>query len=150
MGSHPLIRKIFPIQGESRSPALQADSLPSEPLGKPNFLKYDITICNLIQVHQEIQECGYCVAPSAALSRALFLSASSHTDAEIRGFGFVIATCLYVRVLEFLGKPCQLVLLYMYIDLGVCDLVVLFLCGELERYKIFSATSTTMPSTQYP
>ena len=55
---------------ESRSPALQADSLPYEPLGKPNFLEYDITICNLIQVHQEIQEFGYCVVPSTALSHA--------------------------------------------------------------------------------
>ena len=134
---------------ESRSPALQADSLPSEPPGKPNFLEYDITICNLIQAHQEIQELGYFVVPSTALSHALFLSASSHTDVEIRGFGCIIATCLYVKVLEFVGKPCHLVLSYMYIDLGVCNLVVLFLCGELERYKISSATSSTMPSTQY-
>ena len=135
---------------ESRSPALQADSLPSEPPGKPNFLEYDITICNLIQTHQEIQELGYFVVPSTALSHALFLSASSHTDVEIRGFGCIITTCLYLRVLEFVWKPCHLVLSYMYIDLGVCNLVVLFLCGELERYKISSATSTTMPFTQRP
>ena len=39
-GCHALLQGIFPIQGsnpaiESRSPALQADSLPFEPPGKP-------------------------------------------------------------------------------------------------------------------
>ena len=36
MGSGSLLQGIFPTQGiEPRSPTLQVDSLPAEPLGKP-------------------------------------------------------------------------------------------------------------------
>ena len=35
MGSHALLQGVFPTQGSNRSPAWQADSLPSEPPGKP-------------------------------------------------------------------------------------------------------------------
>ena len=36
VGCHALLQGIFPTQGSNpRSPALQADSLPSEPAGKP-------------------------------------------------------------------------------------------------------------------
>ena len=36
VGSHSLLQWIFPTQGSNpRSPALQADSLPADPLGKP-------------------------------------------------------------------------------------------------------------------
>ena len=34
-GSLFLLQRIFPTQGESRSPTLQVDSLPAEPQGKP-------------------------------------------------------------------------------------------------------------------
>ena len=38
-GCHALLQGIFPIQGSNPgSPALQADSLPSEPPGKPMYL----------------------------------------------------------------------------------------------------------------
>ena len=35
MGSLSLLQGIFPTQGSNRSPALQVDSLPAEPQGKP-------------------------------------------------------------------------------------------------------------------
>ena len=34
-GCHFFLREIFPTQGLNPGPGLQADSLPSEPLGKP-------------------------------------------------------------------------------------------------------------------
>ena len=43
MGCHALLQGIFPTQGlEPRSPALQADSLQSEPPGKPLFYPYTV------------------------------------------------------------------------------------------------------------
>ena len=35
VGSHPLLQGIFPTQGAKQSPALQTDSLPSEPSERP-------------------------------------------------------------------------------------------------------------------
>ena len=35
VGCHFLLQGIFPTQGSNPSPALQADTLPSEPPGKP-------------------------------------------------------------------------------------------------------------------
>ena len=35
VGSHSLLQGILPMQGLNGSPALQADSLPTEPPGKP-------------------------------------------------------------------------------------------------------------------
>ena len=35
VGSHSLLQGIFPTQGSTASAALQVDSLPSEPAGKP-------------------------------------------------------------------------------------------------------------------
>ena len=43
MGSHALLQGIFQTQRLNRSPALQADSLPSEPPGKPK----NTGMCNL-------------------------------------------------------------------------------------------------------
>ena len=44
LNCHALLQEIFPTHGiESRSPALQADSLPSEPPGKPKLDK----VCTL-------------------------------------------------------------------------------------------------------
>ena len=41
VGYHFLLQRIFPAQGSNLgSPALQADSLPSEPPGKPLFLDH--------------------------------------------------------------------------------------------------------------
>ena len=38
MGCHSLLQRSFPIQGSNRFPALQVDSLPSEPPGKPIYV----------------------------------------------------------------------------------------------------------------
>ena len=54
VGCHSLLQETFPTQGtEPRSPALQADSLLSEPPGKP--LKFLLSCDNLIvfSVHRE-------------------------------------------------------------------------------------------------
>ena len=61
VGSLSLLRGIFPIQGSNpRSPPLQADSLPSEPPGKPLEQVYQhlFPICEFIypleQPHKEV------------------------------------------------------------------------------------------------
>ena len=42
VGSHSLLQGIFPPGIKPRCPALQADSLPPEPPGKPTVLAYDL------------------------------------------------------------------------------------------------------------
>ena len=46
VGSLSLLQGIFPTQGSNRSPALQADSLPAEPQGKPMDMKHT---CKIMQ-----------------------------------------------------------------------------------------------------
>ena len=49
VGCHFLLQGIFPTQGiEPRSPALQADALPSEPPGKPGTTKGHDKESNLV------------------------------------------------------------------------------------------------------
>ena len=74
MGSFSLLQGIFPIQGsnpgllhcrqilpagEPRSPILQADSLPAEPLGKPKNIGLDsLSLLQWIFLTQELGQLG--------------------------------------------------------------------------------------------
>ena len=50
MGCHALLQGIFPtLVGKTQSPALQADSLPAEPPGKPLKLTEETKNWNLLR-----------------------------------------------------------------------------------------------------
>ena len=55
VGSHSLLQGIFPTQGSNRSLMLQADSLPSEPPGKPLVIQVRLWVwdryCYIIARH---------------------------------------------------------------------------------------------------
>ena len=76
MGNHSLLQGIFPIQGlnsgiEPRSPALQADSLPAEPQGKPLL----VTNCSYFRNNIVLVaiSCGP-TGPKTTLPRVFFLT----------------------------------------------------------------------------
>ena len=49
VGCHALLQGIFPPGIELRSPAMQADSLPSEPPGKPIFFNLGGTFLTFLK-----------------------------------------------------------------------------------------------------
>jgi len=53
VSSLSLLQGIFPTQGSNPGTALQVDSLPAEPQGKPKYLNRFLKICYLVLLKHE-------------------------------------------------------------------------------------------------
>ena len=68
VGSHSLLQGIFLTQGlKLGSPALQADSFPSEPAGKPIYIFYQNTGCRSLYFNLIVQSSSFVIQSKSDL-----------------------------------------------------------------------------------